>query len=174
MSAESEWRETTVSGCQGPSVYGRNLGTSAQGSQVCHVRRSPLDALEVETSLAAGEPALQALSPLGRDHAGPLAAHAAEPGLCKRRRPLGWAALPRDVAQRGPGQGGPAGPRAEGRLLPREQQRRGRASWSSCGTCTVARTGARGPGAPGRCPRDAQGTLPERCSASCRQAWRML
>ena len=29
MSSESKWRETTVSGGKGPSVYGRNLGTSA-------------------------------------------------------------------------------------------------------------------------------------------------
>ena len=29
MSSESKWRETTVSGGKGPSMYGRNLGTSA-------------------------------------------------------------------------------------------------------------------------------------------------
>src|SRR2546428_14076138 len=32
MSSESTWRETAVFGCKGPSVYGRNLGTSAQCS----------------------------------------------------------------------------------------------------------------------------------------------
>ena len=32
MSSESKWRETTVSGCKGPSIYGRNLGTFAQCS----------------------------------------------------------------------------------------------------------------------------------------------
>ena len=32
MSSESKWREMAVSGCKGPSAYGRNLGTSAQCS----------------------------------------------------------------------------------------------------------------------------------------------
>ena len=32
MSSESTWRETRVSGCKGPSVHGRTLGTSAQRS----------------------------------------------------------------------------------------------------------------------------------------------
>src|SRR5262245_43527633 len=32
MRSESKWRETTVSECKGPSVHGRNLGTSAQCS----------------------------------------------------------------------------------------------------------------------------------------------
>jgi hypothetical protein len=34
---------------------------------VDHVRRLPMDALEVETSIAAGEPALQALRQCARD-----------------------------------------------------------------------------------------------------------
>jgi hypothetical protein len=32
MSSEAKWRETVVYGCKGPSVHGRNLGTSAQSS----------------------------------------------------------------------------------------------------------------------------------------------
>jgi quinol monooxygenase YgiN len=32
MSSEAKRRETVVSGCKGPSVHGRNLGTSAQSS----------------------------------------------------------------------------------------------------------------------------------------------
>jgi hypothetical protein len=125
----------------------------------------------METSRAQGEQALQALSTVVRANAGQLAAPAAAQGLCTRLRPSGVAAMQRSCAQRGPGAGGSAVPRAAGGLLPREQQRRGRASFASCGTCTGARTGSRAPAAPGRCPRDAQGTLPARCSSSCRQAW---
>jgi hypothetical protein len=130
-----------------------------------------MEALDSETSRAEGEPALQALLTFVRAHAGQLAAHDAEPGLCKRLRPMGLAALLRSCAQRGPGEVGPAVPRADGVLLPREQQRRGRASFAILGQCQVARPCDRAPAAPGLCPRYAPVNLPERCDSSFRRAW---
>ena len=52
-----------------------------------------MDALEVETSIAEGEQALQALIMCARKTAGTLEAHEAEKGLFKRRLPLGLAAM---------------------------------------------------------------------------------
>jgi len=42
---------------------------------VCYVRRIPMEALDVETSIAEGEQSLQALITFVRDNAGKLAAH---------------------------------------------------------------------------------------------------
>jgi hypothetical protein len=55
---------------------------------VDHVRRIPMDALEVETRIAAGEQALQALLQFARESAGTLEAHEAEKGIFKRRLPM--------------------------------------------------------------------------------------
>src|SRR5215813_8484308 len=41
MSSESKWRETTVSGDKGPSVYSRNLGTSTSCSDGLLSREDP-------------------------------------------------------------------------------------------------------------------------------------
>jgi hypothetical protein len=41
MSSEAKWRETMVSGCKGPSVYGRNLGTCTRCSNVLPRREDP-------------------------------------------------------------------------------------------------------------------------------------
>src|SRR6266705_3407377 len=60
---------------------------------VCYVRRSPMEALDVETSIAEGEQALQALITFVRDNAGQLAAHEAEKGIFKRLLPIGLAAM---------------------------------------------------------------------------------
>jgi hypothetical protein len=56
---------------------------------VDHVRRIPMDALEVETSIAEGEQAVQTLLQCARETAGTLEAHEAEKGLFKRRLPMG-------------------------------------------------------------------------------------
>ena len=130
-----------------------------------------MEALDVETSRAEGEQALQALLTFVRENAGKLAAHEAEQGIFKRLLPMGLAAMKRYCAQRGPGDGGPAVTRADGVLLPREQQLRGRDSWSIFGQFKVLRTCYRAPGAPGIFPLDAQGNLPERCYASFLQEW---
>jgi hypothetical protein len=60
---------------------------------VCHVRRIPMDARDVERSRAEGEQALQALITCARENAGKLEAHEAEKGICKRRLPMGLAAM---------------------------------------------------------------------------------
>ena len=86
---------------------------------VYHVRRIPLEALEVEMRIAAGEPALQALRQLARDQANTREAPAAEQGIFTRLLPMGWAAMTWSVAQRGTGDVGPAITRADGGLLPR-------------------------------------------------------
>ena len=130
-----------------------------------------MEALDVETSRAEGEQALQALLTFVRENAGKLAAHEAEQGIFKRLLPMGLAAMKRYCAQRGPGDGGPAVTRADGVLLPREQQLRGRDSWSIFGQFKVLRTCYRAPGAPGIFSLDAQGNLPERCYASFLQEW---
>jgi hypothetical protein len=136
-----------------------------------HIRRIPMDALDVETSIAEGEPALQALLQFASEHAGTLEAHAAEQGLFKRLMPLGLAAMQLSFAQRGTGEVGPAVTRADGVLLPREQQLRARDYCSLCGTFAMARTGGRTPEEPGLFPLDAQSNLPARCDAYCLQAW---
>jgi hypothetical protein len=137
---------------------------------VLPVRRLPLDALEVEISIAEGEPALQALLTWVRERAGQREAHDAEKGLCKRRLPLGLAAIKLYFAQRGTGEVGPGITQADGGVLPREPKRRRRDYCSRCGTFAVARTCDRTPGAPGSLPLDAQITLPARCDSYLLQA----
>ena len=100
-----------------------------------------MEALDVEMSLAAGEPALQALLTCARASAGTREAHAAEKGIFKRRLPMGLAAMQRSCAQRGTGDVGPALMRADGAILPRQTPLRGRDDCSLFGTCTVARPG---------------------------------
>jgi hypothetical protein len=130
-----------------------------------------MDALEVETRIAAGEQALQTLRPCARETAGTLEAHEAEKGMFKRRLPMGLAAMQRYFAQRGTGDVGPAVTRADGVLLPREQRLRARDDFSLFGTFAVPRTCDRTPGEPGIFPLDAQVNLPERCDSYCLQAW---
>ena len=130
-----------------------------------------MDALDVETSLAAGEPALQALLQCARAQAGKLAAHEAEQRLFTRRRPMGLAAMQWSVAERGTGDVGPAITRADGTRLPRETPLRARKDGARFGTFAVARTGYRPAGPPGLCPLEAQVNRPARCDASCLQAW---
>jgi hypothetical protein len=60
---------------------------------VYHVRRIPMDALDVEMSIAEGEQALQARLKFVREHAGTLEAHEAEKGIFKRLLPIGLAAM---------------------------------------------------------------------------------
>jgi hypothetical protein len=138
---------------------------------VDHVRRIPMDALEVETSIAEGEQALQALLKFAREHAGTLEAHAAEKGLFKRLLPIGLAAMKLYFAQRGTGDMGPAITRADGVLLTRETTLRGRDSCSIFGKFAVARTCYRTAGEPGICPLDEQVNLPERCDSYFLQEW---
>ena len=130
-----------------------------------------MEALEVETSIAAGEQALQALLPCARESGGTLEAHEAEKGIFQRRLPIGLAAMKRYFAQRGTGAVGPAITRADGVLLAREQKRRGRDYCSLFGKFAVARTCDRAAGEPGSFPLDQQVNLPERCSSDCRQEW---
>src|SRR5438093_4555049 len=141
---------------------------------VCHVRRIPMDALDVERSIAEGEQALQALITFAREHAGQLEAHEAEKGLFKRLLPIGLAAMKRYFAPRGTGDVGPAVTRADGVLLPREQTLRGRDYFSLFGKFAVARTCYRTPGEPGICPLDEQVNLPERCYSYFLQEWMTL
>src|SRR6266511_909175 len=105
-----------------------------------HVRRIPMDALDVETSIAEGEQALQALLKFASENAGKLEAHEAEKGIFKRLMPIGLAAMKLYFAQRGTGDVGPAVTRADGVLLPREQKLRGRDYFSLFGKFAVART----------------------------------
>src|SRR5207253_4204969 len=141
---------------------------------VCHVRRIPMDALDVERSIAEGEQALQALITFARENAGKLEAHEAEKGIFKRLLPIGLAAMKRYFAQRGTGDVGAAVTRADGVLLPREQQLRGRDYFSIFGKFKVARTCYRTPGEPGIFPLDAQVNLPERCYSYFLQEWMTL
>jgi hypothetical protein len=130
-----------------------------------------MDALDGETSIAAGEHALQALLRVVRSSAGQLEAHEAEKGICKRRLPIGLAAMKPSFAQRGTGERGAAVTQAAGMFLPREQPRRGRDYCSRFGTCKGARTGYRTPGEPGSFPLDEAVNLPERGYASCLPEW---
>jgi len=130
-----------------------------------------MEALDVETSIAEGEQALQALITFARENAGKLAAHEAEKGIFKRLLPIGLAAMKLYFAQRGPGDVGPAVTRADGVLLPREQKLRGRDYFSIFGKFKVARTCYRAPGEPGIFPLDAQVNLPERCYSYFLQEW---
>jgi hypothetical protein len=138
---------------------------------VDHVRRIPMDALDVETSRAEGEQALQALLQFTRESASTLEAHEAETGIFKRLLPMGWAAMKRDFAQRGTGDIGPAIARADGVVLPREQTRRGRDYFALFGKFAVPRTCYRRPGEPGIVPLDAQVNLPERCDSYVLPEW---
>ena len=130
-----------------------------------------MEALDVETSIAEGEQALQALITFVRETAGKLEAHEAEKGIFKRLLPIGLAAMKLYFAQRGTGDVGPAITRADGVLLPQEQKLRGRAYFSIFGKCKVARTCYRTPGEPGIFPLDAQVNLPERCYSYFLQEW---
>jgi hypothetical protein len=136
-----------------------------------HVRRIPMDALSVETSIAEGEQALQALIQFARESAGKREAHEAEKGIFTRLLPLGLAAMKLYCAQCGTGDVGPAVTRADGVFLPREKPWRGRAYFSLFGTVAVARSCYRTPGEPGIFPLDAQVNLPERCYAYVLQEW---
>jgi hypothetical protein len=138
---------------------------------VDHVRRTPMDALDVEMSIAAGQQALQALIQFTREHAGQLEAHAAEKGICKRLLPSGLAAMKLYFAQRGTGDVGASIRRADGVLLTQEKKLRARDYGSLFGTFAVVRTCDRTPGEPGIFPLDAQVNLPARCSSDFLQAW---
>ena len=130
-----------------------------------------MDALDVEMSIAEGEQALQALMQFARASAHKLEAHEAEKGIFKRLLPIGLAAMKLYFAQRGTGDVGPAVTRADGVILPREKQLRGRDYCSLCGTCAVARTCDRTPGEPGIFPLDAHVNLPERCDSYVLPEW---
>jgi hypothetical protein len=120
-----------------------------------HVRRIPMDALSVETSIAEGERALQALIQFARESAGKREAHEAEKGIFKRLLPIGLAAMTRYFAQCGTGDVGPGVTRADGVFLPREKPLRGHDDCSLFGKFAVARTCDRTPGEPGIFPLDA-------------------
>ena len=85
---------------------------------VCHVRRIPKEALDVEMSITEGEQALQALITVAREYAGKLEAHEAEKGIFKRLLPIGLAVMKLYFAQRRTGDPGAAITRADGVLLP--------------------------------------------------------
>jgi hypothetical protein len=133
-----------------------------------------MDALDVEMSIAEGEQALQALMQFARANAHKLEAHEAEKGIFKRLLPIGLAAMKLYFAQRGTGDVGPAVTRADGVILPREKQLRGRDYFSLFGKFAVARTCYRTPGEPGIFPLDAQVNLPERCYSYFLQEWMIL
>jgi hypothetical protein len=138
----------------------------------CHVRRIPMDALNVEMSIAEGKQALQALLEFAREEAGTLETHEAEKGIFKRLLPMGLAAMKLYFAQRGTGDVGPAVTRADGMILPREQKLRGRDYCSRFGKFAVARTCYRRPGEPGIFPLDARSTSPSGATrTSCRSGW---
>jgi len=133
-----------------------------------------MDALNVETSIAEGEWALQALIQFARESAGKRAAHEAEQGIFKRLLPIGLAAMKLYFAQCGTGDVGPAVTRADGVFLPREKPLRGHDYFSLFGKFAVARTCYRTPGEPGICPLDAQVNLPERCYSYFLPEWMTL
>jgi hypothetical protein len=133
-----------------------------------------MDALDVETSIAEGEQALQVLMQFARESAGQIEAHEAEKGIFKRLLPIGLAAMKLYFAQRGTGDMGPAVTRVDGVLLPREQKLRGRDYYSIFGKLKVPRTCYRVPGEPGIFPLDAQVNLPKRCYSYFLQEWMTL
>jgi hypothetical protein len=133
-----------------------------------------MEALDVETSIAEGEQAFQALLQFAREDAGKLEAHEAEKGIFKRLLPIGLAAMKLYFAQRGTGDMGPAITRADGVMLPRENTLRGRDYFSLFGKFKVARTCYRTPGEPGIFPLDAQVNFPERCYSYFLQEWMTL
>jgi hypothetical protein len=130
-----------------------------------------MDALEVETSIAEGEQALQTLLQLVSERAGTLEAHEAEKGIFKRLLPIGLAAMQLYFAPRGTGDRGAAVTRADGTLLPRETQLRARDDCSRFGKFAVPRTCDRTPGEPGIFPLDAPVNCPERCDSYFVQEW---
>jgi hypothetical protein len=138
---------------------------------VYHVRRIPMDALSVETSIAEGERTLQALIQFARESAGTREAHEAEKGIFKRLLPIGLAAMKLDFAQCGTGDMGPAVTRADGVFLPREKPLRAHDDFSLFGKFSVARSCYRTPGQPGIISLDAQVNRPERCDSSFLQEW---
>jgi hypothetical protein len=133
-----------------------------------------MDALDVEMSMAEGEQALQALLKFVSESAGKIEAHEAEKGIFKRLLPMGLAAMKRYFAQRGTGDLGAAVTRADGMILPRETQLRGRDDFSLFGKFAVARTCYRTPGEPGIFPLDEEVNLPERCYSYFLQEWMTL
>jgi hypothetical protein len=133
-----------------------------------------MDALDVETSIAEGEQALQALLQFVREYAGKLEAHEAEKGIFKRLLPIGLAAMKLYFAQHGTGDVGPAITRADGVLLPQENKLHGRDYFSIFGKFKVARTCYRTPGEPGLFPLDEEVNLPERCYSYFLQEWMTL
>jgi hypothetical protein len=130
-----------------------------------------MEALEVETRIAEGEQALQALIKFAREHAGTLEAHDAAKGIFTRLLPIGLAAMKVSFAACGTGDVGPAITRADGMLLTREQPLRGRKYCSRFGTFAGARTCDRTAGEPGSVPLAAQVNLPERCHSYFLQEW---
>src|SRR5467141_5327179 len=139
-----------------------------------HVRRIPMDALDVEMSIAEGEQALQALLQFVTESANQLEAHEAEKGIFKRLLPIGLAAMKLYFAECGTGDVGPAIMRADGVVRPRERKLRGRDYFSLFGKFAVARTCYRTPGEPGILPLDAQANLPARCYSYFLQEWMTL
>jgi hypothetical protein len=139
--------------------------------RIADVRRIPLDALDVEMSIAEGEQALQVLLKFVSESAGKLEAHEAEKGIFKRLLPIGLAAMKLYFAQRGTGDLGAAVTRADGMILPRETQLRGRDDVSLFGTFAVPRPCDCTPGEPGIFPLDAPVNLPERCYSYFLQEW---
>jgi hypothetical protein len=133
-----------------------------------------MDALDVETSIAEGEQALQALLKFVNESANQREAHEAEKGIFKRLLPIGLAAMKLYFAQRGTGDVGPAVTRADGMLLPRETQLRAHDYFSLFGKFAVPRTCDRTPGEPGIFPLDAQVNFPERCYSYFLQEWMTL
>jgi hypothetical protein len=138
---------------------------------VYQARRIPMEALDVEMRIAEGTQALQALLKCVQENADQLEAHEAEKGICKRRLPIGLAAMQRYFAQRGTGDVGPAVTLDDGARLPREQRLRGRDYCSRFGKCAVARTCYRTPGDPGIFPLDAPVNCPVRCDSYFLQEW---
>ena len=130
-----------------------------------------MDAIEVETSIAEGEQALQTLLKCVSESAGTLEAHEAEKGIFKRLLPMGLAAMKLYFAPRGTGDLGAAVTRADGMLLPRETQLRARDEFSRFGQFAVPRPCSRTRGAPGSFPLVAPGSFPERCDSSFWRAW---
>ena len=90
MRSGSKWHETDFPGARDPPSMVETWEHLLSVPMVDHVRRIPMDALEVETSIAEGEQALQALLSLP----GSMPGHSRR---TKRRRasssgccPLGW------------------------------------------------------------------------------------
>jgi hypothetical protein len=132
-----------------------------------------MEALDVGSSIAEGEQALQALITIVRERAGKLEAHAAGKGIFKRLLPIGLAAMKLYLAQRGTAdEVGPAITRADGGIRPRQPTLRRRDYCSRFGTFAVARTRYRMPGEPGIFPRRAATIAAPRSPRSPPPTWR--